>query len=480
MEKVPTRLLQSLIFIFNGDPSCQRFYQRHGVAPDEPCPDGPFSQRPVSYGVGKGYSSKNFLNPLFVSFVNAQANEKDAKHGAKAMLLTPLPSPSAAIRTSVHLINNINYFGQKGGFEALSLAMNRIPANLQTLRLGLGIMTIIREYLRPQFLKEFLPRFTSACETAICDIHRDDLKSLQRDALSVLVEDVALMFATQHQSSDNDDAMDDTANEKKITSPHYRIHLVLLHLCRQLIACKYLPQRLLGINRLVDVINSVERGGYSIQTREFRRSDMLEFLSKHKILDELLEDPHHEVLRRLPTVMAFISRHDELNDSHILRLWEAGAAASHKHEALIRSTYSVLAALATHLSRKQLELIYKKITEIKFSTYQMYTLDFVARFTDRAIQRIQLLLRRRRQDKRGQSIYSPRPRDEYYTKDPAQEEVSLSAGAAERWFGIELFWKMLVNDDAPVGTVDRLPRSWIPIAHVSLVKQMRLGFCICQ
>jgi hypothetical protein len=87
---------------------------------------------------------------------------------------------------SVYLIQNINFFGDHGGFQFILETMSS-NVQLRIVRLLVNIVSCVREYLNPSFGKEYASNIQSILCDRMRNITDDEMKTLDKVAIEELV-----------------------------------------------------------------------------------------------------------------------------------------------------------------------------------------------------------------------------------------------------------------------------------------------------
>lgn len=394
--------LDLLLKLFNGDADLQRYYRKYGLGPELVC-TGSFARR------GEG---------------------KKMKVGGPE-----------EFNASAFLIDNINYFGQQGGFAEIQTRLKRMttspPVSPPTAATSPGtagpappppppteskgeakegkqeaepkqdsflfisaithVLTTVRAFLQPEFLRAYVAELDlkKIVHHRVTHITDDELKTLDKDSFGIFVVRASELLIAAAESGVEE----------------FR-EQVQLDFAFRLLTSDVLEKRINGMNELQDVINRVRPRQYAGQrdampsrlTPEF----MVEWLETNKIIPLALgRGSHEQVVKRSPPILKFLASNNSLTVNHINLLW---SNATEKHEELVRIVYDTLADVAQSLSETQLDALYDRIKEKPLAEYQEFDLQFLCTFTTNAVASMH------------------------------------RKGGVKSWFGMDILWRMLQED----------------------------------
>lgn len=348
--------ITNLIRFFNGDQDCCRFYRKYGILGTEKNTEGRFAVR-------KGEKSTNADESTLVS---------------------------------AYLIQNINFFGEMGGFHALAKRLSLECGDpFLAVSQYIRALVVIRPHLDPTFAKGYIEnlRLRDLVGHRLKSIVDDELKTLDKDSFAIFTEQVSQLLSCLIETPALNEFLQKTSLEVSL----------------RLLKAEILEKR---INGILDLQDTIDRS-----KRNYHRRDeigvlspqyLIKWLEDNKVVAILLDmGSHEQVIKRSSGILKFLAQHDSLTVEHIDLLWSLATA---KHEDLVRIVYDTLADLAQALSEEHLDALYNRITERPLHEFQDYDLNFVKHFTINAV--------------KGR-------------RNP------------NKWYGLSLFWRM-VQDDSGV------------------------------
>ncbi len=86
---------------------------------------------------------------------------------------------------------------------------------------------------------------------------------------------------------------------------------------------------------------------------------------------------HIEIIKRSDTILKFLAKQQALKNEYLDLMW---AASQGKHEAITRTIYDTIIAIAGYFSNESREKLFSKIKKIPLSDYTEITIDLIKRF----------------------------------------------------------------------------------------------------
>jgi len=389
---IPTCCLYSLVRVFGSDTESQRFYQKYGIGDNKKLVHGEFA-------IDKPNNSR---------WRHDQLN-------------------------SSHLLDNINIFGKKQGFEYCLQRMTIPTGELIKEETTMCIKSIrftlmafggsCRSHMNPEFLKKFVPRLKDIIESRLNNITDQELKEAGRTYVNHIITDLG---AFMKEINDDDEEVDEA------------LEMLKIKMTLRLMKCKALEKRIQGMLELKEIINCVEPRmfHYQQQRRHFYviTPDFLTtWLKEKKIVSILLtKDAHNQIIKRIPTILGFLAIRGALLTKHLDLLWNCSIG---QHESTITVVYEAITQLSNKLSdRAHFDHLFRKIRAIPLEKYNERILQLLQDLTASAIR----------------SVSERNPRGDNGTEDEDDDEVIRPTSPAEQnWYGVGILWD-LVQDDAKV------------------------------
>lgn len=234
-------------------------------------------------------------------------------------------------------------------------------------------VTCVVEVLQFSFVKEFAPKLADGVFDRLRAITEDELKTVDRDGLYELVRGVEALL---------------TAGEVKGVAE--RVERLQLDLVLRLLQSRLLEKRINGMNELRATLERVTRAE-APEYAQFRAAEarvvtsklLLKWLADNGVADLVLgPSSHHELIKRAPTLLKFLARHNALENSQLELLWSSSIG---KHEAQVRVAFATIAELAPELTEKHLDALYARIAALPLSQYNELALHFLKNFTIGAV-----------------------------------------------------------------------------------------------
>ena len=337
-------------------------------------------------------------------------------------------------RTSCHLIDLINYFGESGGFDTLLQvisAPDRKNITLHIVHQFCRIALNIAKLLKPQFSDTFWPRVQFALLSRVENLFDGDIQTQERDRFSEIIDDASAIalqsdtfakigppFYCRRVDDDDDDGSGLMGNDHSELATRF-VDYFRLTLSYRLIRCPFLSKQLLGISQIIEIADDVEKASRSVRSyrdaRSYKRSAPMHYITKDilvkwfhakKFFDVLLvQGFHHEVLKRTSRLLQFLAVSEALDPEHVKKLWLCGIG---KHEVIVRAVYDSIAELSKYMDAKHFDVLFSHIEMIDLSDYNEYLLLFVKNVTENALQAVQ--------------------------------------GLPSHWYGLDIMWRLILDE----------------------------------
>jgi len=368
-QDIPLALLEAVISIFGGNPKYTRFYSKYGVKSTDTTQPGDFAQRHVPANAGQSGEERTL--------------------------------------TSIFLIDNINFFGARGGFDVLGerLNQNRDEDSFFAIAGLVKVLSSARAHLMPEFARDYIGKldFEQLLLQRVRKITDTELKTLNKDSINEMVADVELLLST--------------AQDKAKTAEF--IEKINLEISMRLLNSKVLAQQLKGCQELEDTIKKVARKERALapaegvphaqkgpQAQFLSAQSLIEWIHQNQVVNVFLQSHSHEqIVKRSPILLKFLAQHNALKVEHVELLW---ASSIGKHEGLVRIVYDTLADLAQELNDEHLNALFQRLLAIPYTDYSDFVLSFIKAFTINAVKATQ---------------------------------------GKDEWFGLNIFWN-LIQDEA--------------------------------
>lgn len=328
-----------IMYILEADPRCRRFYMKYGV--------------------------------------NLEKVDKDKKNNQFATFRVKdrLSQLHKDTNPSIYLHSAINAFGAAGGFSAF---LDRIKDSNKTTsfhctKAFIRSVRHIREWLNASFATPFIKELAGVVFPLITNISDDELKALTREDLHEIVKSIETLL---HLTKD--------------PSIYESIEKLGLDIALRQLNSKLLEKRINGINDLNLFVQRVSeghmhaRGRYdNNQLHYLNAKSMIEWIASKDLVKVILgPHSHHEIMKRSPTILKFLAKHDALRGEDLDLLWQSSIG---KHETLVRVVYDTIADITHELSEEHLDLLFSRIQAVDLADYREVLLDFLKAFTSSAV-----------------------------------------------------------------------------------------------
>lgn len=300
---------------------------------------------------------------------------------------------------SYYLIQNINYWGHIGGFQAQldRLRCLDAPLSLQGLLRIVQPIAEIRQLLNEEFLLTFVPSLQQAFAEHVLALPDDTLKGLTRQALNRPMAYIGALMERVFSQSDI-----------RRLSEQFALSVAL-----RLLRCPFINKRIQGVNDIKEYIdiaqkkeefNAKQRSAFSRissivagtgapppAARFWVSTDFLaRWLLDNGVLEELLhpDSSHTELIRRSYEPMRLLLSKGLLNEKHLDLLWSFACLG--KHESVEHLVYELAGRLSAYLPASLLVHLFRRICDKPFSDYDVQLVQLVKEVTLSAFKTIGL------------------------------------------------------------------------------------------
>eukprot|EP00742_Colponemidia_sp_Colp-10_P004877 GILJ01005210.1.p1 GENE.GILJ01005210.1~~GILJ01005210.1.p1 ORF type:complete len:2590 (-),score=405.82 GILJ01005210.1:174-7943(-) len=400
---------ESLLRIFDADKRCRRFYAQYGRFDNPKTADGPFARVPLNY-------ARNLV--------------------------------------SRYLLDNINTFGQLGGFQRLldllKLGLNqdkKYRSPLDWIILFIRDVCAVAEYFPQSFADSFVPTFRETVFDRIIGMSDEELKFVDRDAVQSVLDEMHPLLVVAYKGTATDELVENLE----------------LTMALRFLQSSFLEKRLKGVTEIKEMVERVEKRefrGYSYGSSTYSSwtgysstnsyhgkpatkwltSDLLvEWIRRHDLLDLLLgTTTHTEIIKRCPDILKFLAKEKALTTHDLELVW---SCCQGKHEAVVRVVYDAIVDLSSQLSGEQLEFLFQKMSSIPLSEYDEKLMFMMKDFSSNAITQTY-------------------PNSRLSTFDPS----------TVNWYCVDAFWTA-IQDSSP------LDNNLVEVAVKCLTDLLKLPVC---
>ena len=304
----------------------------------------------------KDYSNKDFVgernregcNPILLSDYIKRKAKNEHEHG--------IP------------INLFNYFGNQGGFEAISDILDperlselsgvegaKIPLPLFVKFLHPFRNTL--HYISPEFTSEIVPKFKKLFIREISEMEEKQLKNMSKDQAFKLVDSLSDFLDVHYPP------------EEKFKI----IEVNQLQLALKYLKCPYLEKRLRGIteiNKMIEKVTQPQYSGYDVRdmkrhyqkasAKYFTGSTLSEWIIRNDLLGIIMgKSSHAEILRRYLSiyiyckyiyrsaeVLKLLADEQRITNDILGQVWQCQTG---KHEDIVRVIYDTIIDILDNL-----------------------------------------------------------------------------------------------------------------------------------
>ncbi|KAL6057498.1 USP domain-containing protein [Balamuthia mandrillaris] len=311
-----------------------------------------------------------------------ESSEDSEDEGAKQSFV----HPKYARWESKYLLEMLQYFGRKNGFQRLIDRLKQTPKlRLDALKWIVKIIRRACDFLKVPIAMELIDQLRGIVFNYILSMTDEELKGESRKTITSIntAMNVLLRQLNPEDATTLVDKFDLAISYKLFMSP-------------------YLEKRMCGLNdikRYLDVIIKKEEyhagrlhvGAYgpAPSPRLPRLSPwldseyMLQWLLSKQILEELyVRSPHPELLRRCISIPMFFARKEQLHPSHIDMIYGATIG---KHESTRHIIFTTLGELVPVLPLDNLDYLFEKITTLPLDLYDSHAFDLIRAVSIRGI-----------------------------------------------------------------------------------------------
>lgn len=413
-DTVVVHLLALLRMIMNGHNSCMYFYVKYPGT----------------------YSAAKYQKLVYTSYL------------ASSDVLNTIPTRHPC--RSFYFVDNVDLFIQAGGFRVILQRLAEPDAALTEVALFCSLLYQAKPCLvqhKRRRSSSSKRRSTSSVDSQVEDFFRDFLNAtfarLRRMSgeelkdddglidhivgmLEMLYRDGVLLSSSNGSisESDHDDYSVSEASSSSVCDVFFAEAIEVFHLdlSKKFVCCPFLPQRLLGIARLNDLISMAQRRE-DLQKRTslgMRRSSsassgssflgndstslaaaaggkvskwlrvkyVVEWLSMSDVLEvimgdkdtcakyELQDGTHLEILRRSKKIFEFVAANGQLSEKQLMLLWRTGLNQLRSGR---KAVFDMLIVLCSVLSADLIDVVMMLLTQVGLGDYDELFVQFVRR-----------------------------------------------------------------------------------------------------
>ncbi|CAG0917225.1 unnamed protein product [Notodromas monacha] len=254
------------------------------------------------------------------------------------------------------LVDIINRFGAKGGFQALTLRFNRednlsVPLIFALLR-PFGLAS---EFLTPNTIRRFFMPLVERIPTYLENLTDDELKKeaklnvdIKNDALSSIVKWLRAFVLRLPPYPEQEE----TAKNLEI----FRLKMIL-----RLLEISSFNGKMNALNELNKAIASISytHSRHSVDDDEWLTTErMARWIEENRVLQIILRDSLHQpqYVEKLEKIIRFSIKEKAMTTDDLDTIW---AAQIGKHEAIVKNVHDLLAKLAWDFSPEQLDHLFE-------------------------------------------------------------------------------------------------------------------------
>ncbi|KAL6065920.1 USP domain-containing protein [Balamuthia mandrillaris] len=347
--------------------------------------------------------------------------------------------PKADVITP-HYIINLNYFGKRGGFDAIieRVKDKENPTTLGFLEALVRAVGNMSEYLSNEFVKEYIPILKDTVFGFLLSVSRDN--NMERNA-RIRFKDIGKTMKLLLALVMDEDEIDQLVEEFNLN--HALMSFQSANLERRLQGLKHIRKmvtratpkddkksitsimwnkaKAAAASATATVVIGATPGlqdGMADEKKEKEEKPvdpqfLLNWIEENKVIKYLFTNTHEELIKQSVQVLSFMASHGRLTTEQLDMLWEASLG---RHESEKRVIFEAIVTLAQKLPLKTIDHIFDRIKETKLKNYDSETLTLVHDFTILGIK--------------------------------------ANTSGKKNWYGMETLWKLL-QDDAKVSLADQ-------------------------
>eukprot|EP01083_Nonionella_stella_P001556 4478_1 len=336
-NEVESEVIEALLVLFDCTQTTSKFYREHGL-------DDSKSRR------GKE-NRPNLITDG--QFATTRANPK---------------------KVSLYLLDNINHFGKRDGFEAILnlLKSFQTPCSPETLTSIIRIFWSIREYMPASWGKYVVAEIHRSVDARVGQFTNEDLKRFSKSSMlemSTSLEDLAKTHVPK-----------DVACYNKF----------IIDFSLKLLRSPFLEKRVHSLNLLNHAINDATQTSDSGRPKAGKLDPefVVQWIVNNQIVQIALNQNFHpEVLKRLSHILDFLVTQKALINSDLELLWQSSQG---KHESATTVFYRIVEDLACQLPREKiLFLLHDQIAPSAKKKLDLPLLELMFKFVKAAGPRMQ-------------------------------------------------------------------------------------------
>lgn len=368
---------------------------------------------------------------------------------------------------TTYLVENVNFFGSKGGFERLKRLLD--PDTKASFTATVCVLQCL-QYLLPSLSKGFVFRYFQELDVPrvlrgiIANLTEEELRNYEHQVILRKVRSLAVALLPNR----NDPQQVDLFLEQ--------CDLELLDVVIALGVFKQKMQAMTHLGRIIEAVippqakryltgeNPADapdyRGPGQMQwvrdaygrvrqqwvpeppppppVKYLTAEYVVDWILRHDVVHRMLgKDSHEQLVRKTAQVLKFLAQQKKIDTAHLELLWNAHAGAP---EATVRVLQDTVTDLAQELSREHLDFLFERIKQKPLNRYKDYDLSFVKQFTVAALRAIA---------RRPTAAAASAAGEEDHDVDvdvalvPALQELRMSS---KNFYGLDIFWQAVLDE----------------------------------
>lgn len=344
--------------------------------------------------------------------------------------------PSGASR---FFVDNINKFGQEGGFEAAleRLAIRDVELSpISEVLVMTKLLSICRYCYNPDFAKPYFTKYIPAFLDRIRFVDNDAVKDLDQKLAEQVVRELEALMKHLTPELDIDDMR----------------ATVQLNIISRVLNCEYMTKRLTGLKSLGELCDKASAMAHRHPDASglFTPDALATWIVDREVLPSLMglevrgktHHTHVEIIKKLAPLIKFLARQGKVDSVVLDQLW-APLALANPGDSTTRAIFDLISKLSVELNVGLMDQVFEKIASIPRENIDSVALDLIQRFTAIGL-----------------------------TKAAGAVRAGEVDESEQRWYGIDLLWQ-LVQDDSEVSEKTSLAAQGILIKLTSSLQPCR-------
>lgn len=274
----------------------------------------------------------------------------------------------------------VNYFASLGGFSAImDLVKNGKDKGIKDEIVGelaksgevrevfkapLRMISMLPVYeMRSYFSRSFDGKWTAEFKERVMErldkMDNKELKSVEKDTLSAIM-----------------------GNMKKMVGNEDNWEIVELNFALRLINCPFMEKKLKGVTEIKEIIESLHES--NPKNRNITSEIAAKWIIENKVLENILENTHEEIIKRMANIFVFLSNAGMLKNDHVLLLW---ANTQARHNSLEQAAYEVILQITQSMHCEIKAQLYQKMTMKNIEDFTEEYIRFLCEFSIKAMDR---------------------------------------------------------------------------------------------